>query len=360
MVHYKASFEERFGIEIPSVITDYESEYDNIRNSVGISDFSFMQMYTIPEDTGLDFLDDLFSGNVAKVRFGRILHTMLADDDGFIMADCYIANNDEEFILLCESIKDDAEINDFLEKKGSREAGLENVCDSHVIISIDGYKAWNVVKKLFGMDVLSLPYLSIEMYKFINKDIRLFRAGKTSEFGYLLMAPVDSAYELFDTVLEYAKADGGGLCGLSVHNSLRLEGRFFNIFAEGFKVRDPLTLGLQWMIDFEKDMFSGRDAINKRRDSGLTHKVIGIRSDTGSQVFKPQADIFLGDRKAGHIISTCFSPLLKCMLGLALFPVDIAYSGLTFNLDSPDGQKVHTISMPPIMPKSLTVKIDEM
>jgi hypothetical protein len=48
------------------------------------------------------------------------------------------------------------------------------------------------------------------------------------------------------------------------------------------------------------------------------------------------------------------------MLGLALFPVDIAYSGLTFNLDSPDGQKVHTISMPPIMPKSLTVKIDEM
>ena len=360
LIHYNASFEERFGIEIPTVITGYESEYNNIRNSVGITDFSFMQMYTIPEETGLDFLDDLFSGNVAKVRFGRMLHTMLADDDGFIIADCYIVNNDEEFVLLCESIKDETEINDFLHKKGSIEAGLKKLSDSHVLISIDGYKAWNVVKKLFGMDVLSLPYLSMEIYQFKGTDIRLFRAGKTSEFGYLLMAPVDLGYELFDTVLEYAKIDGGGLCGLSIHNSLRLEGRFFNIFEEGLKVKDPLALGLQWMIDFEKDIFSGRDAIMKRRDSGLTHKIIGIRSDEGPNVFKPGADIFHDERNVGTIITTCFSPLLKCMIGLALFPVDIAYSGLTFKLNSPDGRKVHTISMPPIMPKSLTVKISEM
>ena len=360
LVHYNASFEERFGIEIPTVITDYESEYNNIRNSVGVTDFSFMHMYTIPEETGLEFLDDLFSGNVAKIRFGRVLHTMLADDNGCIIADCYIANNDEEFVLLCESIIEDSEINDFLEKKGSKEAGLTSASDSQVIISVDGYKAWNVVKRLFGTDVLSLPYLSMEMYQFNDKDIRLFRAGKTSEFGYLLMAPVDLGYELFDTVMEYATTNEGGLCGLSVHNSLRLEGRFFNIFKEGLIVKDPLALGLQWMIDFEKDIFSGRDAIMKRRDSGLTHKIIGIRSDADSQVFKPQAEIFHNENRAGSIITTCYSPLLKCMVGLALFPIDIAYSGLTFSLNFPDGQKVQTISMPPIMPKSLTVKIDEL
>jgi hypothetical protein len=40
--------------------------------------------------------------------------------------------------------------------------------------------------------------------------------------------------------------------------------------------------------------------------------------------------------------------------------VAIAYSGLTFNLGASNGPVVKTISMPPIMPKSLSVKLDEM
>jgi hypothetical protein len=40
--------------------------------------------------------------------------------------------------------------------------------------------------------------------------------------------------------------------------------------------------------------------------------------------------------------------------------VDIAFAGLTFNLGAERGPELHTISMPPIMPKSLTVKLDEL
>jgi hypothetical protein len=44
---------------------------------------------------------------------------------------------------------------------------------------------------------------------------------------------------------------------------------------------------------------------------------------------------------------------------LALLDIDVAFAGLTFNLKSPGGPVVNTISMPPIMPKSLSVKLDE-
>jgi hypothetical protein len=47
-------------------------------------------------------------------------------------------------------------------------------------------------------------------------------------------------------------------------------------------------------------------------------------------------------------------------VGLALFPREIAYSGLEFRLGTAQGETVRTISMPPIMPKSLTVKLDEL
>jgi aminomethyltransferase len=355
-----ASFTERYGIEITSRFSDVLTEYNYVRNSVGLTDFSYLKKYTIPEKTGLDFLDDLFAGNVAKIRFGRILHTFLANEKGDIVADCYIANNDEEYVLLCESIISDEELDTIFREHGASEAGLEDITGEYVVLGIDGFKAWAVVKEIFGVDVLGLPYLSIEMYPFEDRDIHFFRAGKTSEFGYLVMAPQEIKDALFDTLLETTKKNEGGLCGTLVHNDLRLEGRFFNIFAEGSNVKDPLSLGLQWMIDFDKEAFLGIEEIYKRREAGLTQKIIGVSTQAQLELFKPDALIYNGNDQVATVKAVCNSPILNCRIGLALFSIDFAFSGLSFRLGSAEGEEVKTISMPPIMPKSLTVKLDEL
>lgn len=355
-----ASFTERYGVEIVDRIADAETEYNFIRNSVGIADFSFMQKYTIPEATGLDFLDRLLAGNVAKVRFGRMLHTFLADDTGHVIADCYVANNDEELVLLCESVIGDSALWEIFESHGASEAGLIDCTERQIVLGIDGYKAWSVVRDLFGTDVLGLPYLSIEMYAFDTTDIRFFRAGKTSEFGYLLMAPEEIGAALFNAAYEAVKKYEGGLCGVSIHNDLRLEGRFFNIFAEGVSIKDPLPLGLQWMIDFDKDSFCGSDTIMQRREEGLSQKIIGVRTDAPLEEFAIDTPLYDGTQQVATVQTSCYSPILQGCVGLALFPVAIAYAGLTFHLGSAQGPEVKTISMPPIMPKSLTVKLDDM
>ncbi len=356
-----AAFSERYGTEIVSRVFTAETEYRTIREAAGVTDFSFMQRFRFPEEKGLDFMDSLFAGNVVKLRFGRMLHTFLADPNGNLVADCYIANNDESCVLLCESIIDDEALKKTLLDAGAADAGMEDLSSTHVLLSIDGYKAWSVVRDLFGPDVLGLPYLSIERYDFKGAPVSLFRAGKTSEFGYLLMAPREKAEELFDACLESAKKAGGGApCGIDIHGDLRLEGRFFNIFAEGAAVRDPLALGLQWMIDFNKEKFSGRDAIMARRSSGLTHKIIGVSAPEGAVGLKKGAPIYNGPDKVADVIASCYSFILNRRIGLALFPVEIAYAGLSFCLGSSGGEPVETISMPPIMPKSLTVKLDEM
>jgi glycine cleavage system aminomethyltransferase T len=174
------------------------------------------------------------------------------------------------------------------------------------------------------------------------------------------MVPRDKAGELFDACLESAKKVGGGLCGIDIHSDLRLEGRFFNIFAEGAVVKDPLALGLQWMIDFNKEKYIGRDAISARRSSGLTHKIIGISAPAEVADLKKGTPVFSGTDKVAEVVASCFSFVLNRRVGLALFRNDIAFAGLSFCLGSADGPRVETISMPPIMPRSLTVKLDEM
>ena len=360
-----ATFQERYGVEVPCVISDLKKEYGLIRDAVGITDFSFMQKYRVSGDTGVDLIDRMFAGNVAKIRFYRVLHTFLADEQGRLVADAYIANNDEDFIVLCESIAKDADLKKLCGPNGQANAaegekgGLEDITQSHVVIGIDGYHAWKVVKDLFGADVLGLPYLSVESYPFADGSVLLFRAGKTSEFGYLVMAPKEAGPQLMQALLKSAQQHGGGLCGSQIHNELRLEGRFFNIFAEGLRVKDPLPLGLQWMIDFDKESFSGRQAILASREKGCEHKIIGIKADAAVSEFKLGDGLFHEGQPVASIEATCFSHTLNAHVGLALFPVDMAYAGLRFELGRAGGPPVQTISMPPIIPKSLSVKLDE-
>jgi aminomethyltransferase len=317
-------------------------------------------MFSVPEDKGLDWLDLLVAGNVPKIRFGRVLHTFMADAQGRLVADCYVANNDREFVFLCESIVPDAELDTLLTGADWATSGAEELASTHVLLSLDGLKAWEIVKKIFGADVLGLPYLSIENYSFAGQPVRLLRAGKTSEFGYLLLVPQAAAAALFDTCKAEVLERSGQLCGVDVHDGLRLEGRFFNVHAEGLRVRDPLPLGLQWMVDFSKDNFSGAEEIRKKRAGGLRQKLVGLAGEPGCVSLTDGARIFLQGRDIGEIVASCFSGVLGHRLGLAVLPVEVAYSGLRFQLGEAEGPVVRSISMPPIMPKSLGVKLDEM
>ena len=353
-----AVFRERHGVQVAAHFGDPQAECRAVREAAALTDFSFTRAGTLPETPGIDFLDALVAGNVPKIRFGRVLHTFLANPEGLLAADCFIANNDQEFVFIAESILPDTEF-DALLAAGGAESPATDLSASHVVLSLDGFKAWEIVKKLFGADVVGLPYLSIENYQFAGEPVRFIRAGKTSEFGYLLLAPVKIAGQLFDTLHAEVKERDGCLAGVDAHDALRLEGRFFNLFREGARVRDPLPLGLQWMIDFEKEKFLGRDAILGRRAAGLKQKVIGLAAEPGAAL-TTGAKIFHEGQAVAEVVADCVSTVLNRPLALGLFPVELAFAGLEFRLGAPDGAVIRSISMPPIMPKSLTVKLDEM
>jgi len=204
-----ATLAERHGVEVVSRVSDFDTEYHLVRDSVAFTDFSFLRSYRLPTDQGIDLLDRLLPGNVARIRYGRVLQTFLADDDGRLLADCYVANNDEELILLCEASVEDDLIAGII-RDADQEGIAQDLTDSHVLLSVDGFSAWAVARDLFGADVLGLPYLSVELYPFENEKVYVFRAGKTSEFGYLLMAPRSVGERLFEAVRAAVASHGGG------------------------------------------------------------------------------------------------------------------------------------------------------
>lgn len=346
---------ERCGAEVALGFKGLASEYMAVREAVGLTDFSFTVRCKVPE-AGLDVLERYAAGSVANIRFGRVLHTLSANERGFVESDVYIANDDEQLLLIGESLVGGEAVMGVLEGLGGKECGVEDISGSTALFGVDGVRAWAVVKELFGPDVLGLPYLSIETYGLEGHEVKLLRAGKTSEFGYLLLVPADGAAAVWERVVEAGGGHGLEQVGMEAHDALRLDGRFFNIHAEGAKVGDPLELGLQWMMDFRGEAFRGKEAIMARRAAGVKRKIIGVAPEEGE--LWAGAEIMHEGRVVAEVVTACCSPTLRKWIGLALFERELAYSGLTF--EDRAKRKIHTISMPPFMPQSLSIKLDEM
>lgn len=352
-----AAFGERAGAEIAVGFGDPAAEYRAVREAVGLSDFSFATRHRVPE-AGLDALDRYALGSVAGIRFGRVLHTMAADEGGFVESDLYVANDDDSFVVIGESLADDAATARAHGAAGLGEAGAEDLSASTALIGIDGFRAYAVAKALFGPDVLGLPYLSIETYDLGGAPVKLIRGGKTSEFGYLLLVPADAAGDVWRRAEDAGAAFGIRPVGAAAHSVLRLDGRFFNVHEEGRIVRDPLALGLQWMIDFGGGEARGFGAIAERRAAGLAKKIIGVIPAEEGGALEAGDPVLAGAEEVARVVTAAFSPTLGRRLGLALFDVACAYAGLDFR--GADGRGIRTVSMPPITPRSLAVKLDEM
>lgn len=353
------SYGTRHGYTVPQT-ADLEKEYSFIREGAALLDSSYMNRFTIPEEEGLDFLNEVFAGDVESLRFGRVLNTFLADSDGNLVADVYIANNDEEFILLCESLVDEAELHRILfEENEGEKFGLKEISSEYALIGIDGFESWRVCKDVFGVNILGLPYLSIEEFDGEGDSvINIIRAGKTGEFGYLILVPETEAATLFDTLYDKVQGVNGGLCGVAVHDCCRLDGRFFNIYAEGAVVKNPLYLGLQWMIDLENIQFQGSDSIVSQRDVGVDKKIVGTIVDSNDLSVSVGDTVYDEEGEIGTFVSVTYSYFLKKTIGLVLMKTEYAYAGLEYFYGSSEGEILRTISMPPFSPKSLSVKLN--
>ncbi len=334
---------------------DVESEVRAVREAVGLMDASHVMVFKGTVDDALYPLDEVFAGNVANLRYGRVLHTLLADDAGQVIADAYIACNDDEILVLCEACVPRAEVARLL-------AGcpVADVSDDVAVFCLDGPKAWGPLRDLAGRDILGMPYLSVENHVLDGAPVQILRAGKTAEFGYWIVAAAADAAKVHGRLMAAGARYGIAPYGLDALDLLKLDGRFVNVNREGRVVRDPLPLGLQWMMDFQKERWSGRDAVLARRAAGVAHKVVGFALAAGQRGVRVGDVVRLDGEAVGEVVACGWSLGLGREMGLALLDRPVAWAGLDFVVDAASGPlAARSISLPPFVPASLTVKLDE-
>lgn len=296
--------------------------YSAVRQTVGMFDFSQLTKIIISGDDAVKFLDYILPGNVLYLELNRIMHTAVLDEQGRIIDIVYLYRFPDHFLLLGNPSQKDKVLELF---KKYRLPNLEiiDVTKEWEILSLEGPYSFEAVKKIIGFEVLGLRYL-----RFLETSWEDFsrvicaRSGVTGEYGYRIFAP--SVKKIKAVLL--SEEPSPEICGQEILKTLCQEMRFphFGIFCnEGDHI---LELGLHWFVDFRKDDYFAKRALEEQKKN-LQNKLVAFISNLDGDF--TGKDIFVDGLKIGYVKCCTFSPILNKTIGYAILLDKWACTGVS-------------------------------
>jgi aminomethyltransferase len=340
-----------------------ENEYQHLRRGIGLSDWQHLSIVQIKGTDALEVVNRLVLSDAARIPVGRATATFILNPDGSVFADTYVWNQWEGFFLLAEGPAPGA-LAEFAHTHGnaSAQTSIIDAADKLRIFSIDGPFAWELLKELIGVKILGLRYLEVMSQQSIGGvPVDILRAGKTGEFGYLVICPAASADRVWSALVEKGKDFDAVQCGQQALDLCRLENRFINMEHEGPKAGNALELNCRILIGRDKEEYVAADAIQKALATGIEKRLIGLVLDApGEFPVEPGALVQYKDKVVGEIVGADYSYVLGHQIAVAFIENDYAYVGCPYDVKTTTGAlSAHTVSAPFIFNKSMTVRPQE-
>src|SRR5262249_30678227 len=146
-------------------------------------------------------------------------------------------------------------------------------------LQIQGPKSKDLVRDLFGDDILDLRYYHFRRLELDGIPLILTRTGWTSEVGYeIYLLDARRGTDLWNRIMRagepYEIKPTGPV------DIRRIEGGIFNWGADMTYENNPYELGLERLVDLDSDAdFLAREALLKIRDAGVKQKIVGVEID---------------------------------------------------------------------------------
>ena len=103
----------------------------------------------------------------------------------------------------------------------------------------------------------------------------------------------------------------------------------------GHEIDESTTLleaNLGWICKLNKGDFTGRDALAKQKEVGITRRLVGFEM-TERGIARDGQDVLINDARVGKVTSGSPAPYLKKNIGMAYVPAKFASEGETIQID---------------------------
>ena len=206
-------------------------------------------------------------------------------------------------------------------------------------VQIQGPKSTQLMRKIFGEEIDSVPYYGLMKGVIGGREVIISRSGFSAEAGYeiYLYDAHKYAEDMWNAVLEAGKEFNLRVIAPGHHR--RIEAGILSWGQDMDQEVNPFEVGLGWQVDFSKDDFIGKAALEQLKDN-VTHKLCGVRMGGKPITWYPSDYYHVFDESGanlvGYLTSAWFSPTQESNIGFAFVPAASSVLGTKLKVALPD------------------------
>lgn len=315
------------GWEMPVVYRSILDEHEQTRKSGSMFDVSHMGRFSFTGADATAFLDKVLTRNVSAQKVGQSRYSLVCNESGGVLDDIIVSRDRKNWLMVCNASNREKLVKHFhaVRTAGGFDFDMADQTESTAMVAIQGPK---VIDRL--ADILPVDLRSMRRYTFVTDSLMLvkftvFRSGYTGEDGVELVISAKAAAMAMKLLAGKMDKPDATIkpAGLGARDTLRLEAAMPLYGHELGESWDPLSAGLGWAVDLNKD-FIGAEALRKVAAEGPKRKLVGLELE-GRRIARQGTPVKQGDAVVGEVTSGTFSPTLQKSIALAY--VDAAAAG---------------------------------
>lgn len=298
------------------------AEHRALREGVGLLDMSSFGKIRVEGRDALAFLQRL-CGNDMDVPAGRMVYTQMLNARGGIECDLTATRLSETaFLLVVPGATLPRDLAWLRRHLGAEFVTITDVSAAEAVIPVMGPRSRELLSQV-SPDDFSNGAHPFGMAREIEIGLGLARAHRISyvgELGWELYVSTDQAAHVLETLLDAGAGLGLRLCGLHAMDSCRIE-KAYRHFGHDITDEDHvLEAGLGFAVKPAKGDFIGRDAVLRKRETGLGRRLLQFRLTDPQPLLYHNEPILRDGRIVGQITSGAYGHSLGGAIGLGYVP----------------------------------------
>ncbi|KQB12975.1 GcvT family protein [Rhodobacter capsulatus] len=298
------------------------AEHMALRAGVGLLDMTSFGKIRVEGRDAAAFLQRLCANQI-DVPVGRIVYTQMLNPRGGIEADLTVTRLSETaFFLVVPGATLQRDLVWLRRHLGADWVTITDVTAAEAVLPIMGPRARDLLRRVSPDDFSNAahPFGTAREIEIGMGLARAHRVSYVGELGWELYISTDQAAHVFETLIEAGAEVGLRLCGLHAMDSCRIE-KGYRHFGHDITDEDHvLEAGLGFAVKPEKGDFIGREAVLRKRDSGLTRRLVQFRLTDPEPLLFHNEPILRDGVIVGQLTSGNYGHALGGAIGLGYVP----------------------------------------
>ena len=311
-----------YGWKRQNFFDNVAAEHKAVRENLGLYDMSSFGKIRV-EGPGACAFMNYIGGGQYDVPVGKIVYTQFLNDRAGIEADVTVTRMSETaYLVVTPAATRLADQTWMMRNKGVFNVVITDVTAGEAVLAVMGPNARKLLEMVSPNDFSNAtnPFGTAQEIELGMGLARAHRVTYVGELGWEVYVSADMAGHTFETLWEAGQNLNAKLCGMHMMDSCRIE-KGFRHFGHDITCEDHvLEAGLGFAVKTEKPNFIGRDAVMRKKETGLNTRMVQFKLTDSEPLLYHNEPVIRDGKIVGYLSSGNYGHHLGAAVGLGYVP----------------------------------------